>query len=106
MKNHNIKNMIGGWFIGNFRPSLFQTNDFEVAYKDYKANDYEPSHHHKIATEFTMIIEGKVLMNSKEHSSGEIIEIAPGESTDFKAITDVKTLVVKIPSVKNDKYLD
>ena len=45
-------------------------------------------------------------MNSKEHSSGEIIEISPGESTDFKAITDVKTLVVKIPSVKNDKYLD
>ncbi len=29
----------------------------------------------------------------------------PGESTDFEALTDVKTVVVKIPGVNNDKYL-
>lgn len=33
MKVDNLDSMIGGWFIGNFEPSLFKTNDCEVAVK-------------------------------------------------------------------------
>jgi hypothetical protein len=35
---------------------------------------------------------------------GDIIKLAPGEATDFVAITDSTTVVVKLPSVKGDKY--
>ena len=97
--------MIGGWFIGDFEPSAWKTDLFEVAVKEYKAGDKEQKHLHKIAIEFTVIVRGKVKMNSIEYSEGDIIQIDPGNYTDFEAIEDTITVVVKQPSVKGDKYL-
>ena len=45
----NLKDMVGGWFIGNFNPSVWNTESFEVAVKEYKAGDKEQKHLHKIA---------------------------------------------------------
>ena len=104
MDLYNIKNMFKGWFIGDFEPSLYKTQDVEVGVKEYKAGEYEPQHYHKIATEFTVIIEGEVEMNGKSYSTGDVIKIMPNEMTDFKAIKNTKTVVVKIPGAKNDKY--
>lgn len=101
-----LEEMIKGWFIGNFNPTLFSTNDVEVGIKKYIAGDQEGAHHHKIATEFTVIINGKVEMSGKTYTDGDIIKIKPGLSTDFKAITDVTTVVIKIPGAMNDKYID
>lgn len=101
----SINDFIGGWFVGDFSPSLLKTNQFEVAYKKYKAGDFEKKHFHKIATEFTLIIEGEVLMNNVKYCEGDIIIVKPNESTDFRAITNTKTVVVKTPSISNDKYI-
>ena len=98
--------MKGGWFIGNFEPSLHKTNDCEVAVKRYKKGDYEQAHFHKIATEYTVIISGKVSMNGKVYSAGDIIIMEPGEATDFLCLEDGTTnVVVKLPGANNDKYL-
>jgi uncharacterized cupin superfamily protein len=105
MQKSELKNMINGWFIGNFEPTLYKTNDVEVAVKEYKAGDTELRHFHKIATEFTAIIAGEVVMNGQKYVAGDIIKINPGESTDFIVIQDTKSVVVKIPGVSNDKYL-
>lgn len=106
MKTANMQDMFKGWFIGNFEPSLFKTNDFEVAVKNYKRGDYEPEHFHKIATEYTVIISGKVKMNNNEYQAGDIIIMEPGESTDFECISEESTnVVVKIPGANNDKFL-
>lgn len=105
MEKHDLKDMLGGWFIGNFSPSVFETEDFEVAVKTYQKGDYEEEHYHMIATEYTLILDGEVIMDGNEYKNGDIIVIKPNESTDFKALSDVKTVVVKIPSAKNDKYL-
>ena len=105
MEKHNLNEMIGGWFIGNFNPSLLKTNDVEVAVKNYKAGDEEEAHYHKIATEYTVILKGKVRMLGVEYNEGEILTIPPMESTDFLALTDVTTVVVKIPGASNDKYI-
>jgi len=105
MEKHNLNEMIGGWFIGNFEPSLLKTNDVEVAVKNYKAGDAEEAHYHKIATEYTIILKGKVRMMGVEYNEGEILTIPPMESTDFLALTDVTTVVVKIPGASNDKYI-
>ena len=43
-------------------------------------------------------------MNSKVYEEGTVIVMEPGEATDFEALTEVKNVVVKIPSVKGDKY--
>ena len=101
----NLDEMIGGWFVGDFEPSVIRTKDFEVAVKKYKAGDKEARHMHKIATELTVIISGKVLMNSQEYNEGSIIEIHPNTSSDFEAIEDTVTVVVKTPSVAGDKYV-
>jgi len=106
MEKFNLSDMIGGWFIGNFEPSLFKTNEVEVAVKNYKKGDFENSHYHKIATEFTVIINGEVEMNGNNYKSGEIIKITPNIATDFKALTDVTTVVIKLPGASNDKYLN
>tara|TARA_B100000989_G_C19523120_1_gene465307 strand:- start:2210 stop:2530 length:321 start_codon:yes stop_codon:yes gene_type:complete len=106
MKKFHLDDMIGGWFIGHFEPSILKTNDFEVAVKKYKKGDYERKHFHKIAAEYTIILDGEVIMSGKKFKSGDIVLIEPNESTDFKALTDVKTVVVKTPSIDNDKFLD
>jgi quercetin dioxygenase-like cupin family protein len=106
MNKVNLKDFIKGWFVGNFSPSLIQTNDVEVAVKKYKAGDYESAHYHKIATEITAIISGEVEMNGIRYNADDIIVIEPNERTDFKCLTDVITVVVKYPGASNDKYID
>ena len=104
MKIAKVSDMIKGWFIGDFEPTLWKTNDVEVAVKHYKAGDAETAHFHKIATEFTVITAGTVEMNGVQYQAGDIVVIERGEVTDFRAITDVTTTVVKIPGAANDKY--
>lgn len=105
MKIEHLNSMVKGWFVGNFEPSLYKTNDCEVAVKSYKAGDYEERHYHKIATEITVIVKGRVKMFDKEFSEGDIIVVEPEDSTDFIALTDSMNVVVKIPGVNNDKYI-
>jgi len=105
MKTEKLENMKGGWFIGNFNPSLLKTNDCEVAVKSYKKGDYEESHYHKIATEYTAIITGCVKMNGVEYRAGDIVVMEPSESTDFESLEDGTTnVVVKIPGANDDKF--
>lgn len=96
--------MVGGWFVGGFAPSALPTTQCEVAVKSYKAGDYEKKHYHKVATEVTLVLEGRVRMMGKEWGAGDIIVLAPGEATDFEALTDARNVVVKVPGALNDKY--
>ncbi len=97
--------MVKGWFVGNFEPSLYKTNDVEVAVKSYKAGDREEWHFHKIATEITAILEGRVCMAGGEYGPGDIVVLEPGEGTGFEALQDAVTVVIKIPGANDDKYL-
>lgn len=106
MKTAKLEEMIKGWFVGNFNPTLYKTNDVEVAVKKYYKGDSESAHYHKIATEITVIISGKVKMNGIEYTAGDIITMEPNESTDFEALEDnTVNVVVKLPGANNDKYL-
>jgi hypothetical protein len=105
IKKFNLENFEKGWIIGNFSPTLYKTNDVEVAIKTYKKGEFEDSHYHKIATEFTIIITGIVEMNGIRYHEGEIIKIEAEIATNFISITDAKTVVIKIPGANNDKYI-
>ena len=105
MKSDRIENMFKGWFVGNFRPTVLSTEACEVALKEYKAGDKEEAHYHKIATEITLIVSGKVKMNEKVWSDGDIIRLEPNEITNFEALTDTLTVVVKTPGAQDDKYI-
>ena len=105
MRVEKLDDMKGGWFIGNFEPSLFKTNDCEVAVKKYRAEDNESAHYHKIATEYTCIVKGRVRMFDHEFNAGDIVVVEPGDVTDFLALEDTINVVVKLPGANNDKYV-
>lgn len=105
MKVQHLDDMVRGWFVGNFEPTLYKTNDCEVAVKNYRAGEYEEKHYHKVATEITVIVKGRVKMFDREFSEGDIIVVEPGDATDFTALTDATNVVVKLPGANNDKYV-
>ena len=104
MKLFNLSQFVKGWFIGNFTPTIIPSEEVEIAIKRYKKGNHENSHYHAKSDEVTVIISGIVKMNDKIYSVNDIIWIEKNEVTDFTAVTDVVTCVVKIPCVKNDKY--
>ena len=105
MKTAKLDDMVKGWFVGNFEPSLYKTNDCEVAVKTYKKGDCEEAHYHKIATELTAVVSGKVRMFGQVFDEGTVIVVEPGEVTDFEALEDTVNVVVKLPGANNDKYI-
>jgi len=105
MKIAKLEDMVKGWVVGNFEPTLYKTNDVEVAVKRYNKGDFEGNHYHKIATEITVIISGRVKMNGVEYNAGDIITMEPNEATDFEALEDgTVNVVVKLPGANDDKY--
>ena len=106
MKVSKLSEMFRGWFVGNFEPTLYNTNDVEVAVKRYNKGDYEAKHYHKIATEISVVISGRVKMNGVEYGEGDVITMFPNEATDFEALEDYTiNVVVKLPGANDDKYL-
>lgn len=104
MKAARLEDMVKGWFVGNFYPTVIRTNEVEIAVKEYLKGDSEDRHHHKISTEITVIASGRVRMNGVEYIKGDIIIIKPNQATDFEVLEDTITTVVKYPGAKNDKY--
>ena len=69
-----------------------------------REGDHEGAHYHAVATELTAIVTGRVRMMGREWGPGDIVTVEPGETTDFEALTDCITVVVKTPSVTDDKF--
>ncbi len=104
MQIFKISAMTKGWFVGSFVPNVLHNDQVEVAVKTYEAGSLETRHRHKIATEVTLILVGRARMNDAVLEAGDIVKIEPGQDTDFEALTDVTTVVVKTPSIAGDKY--
>ena len=105
MKHARLEDMVKGWFVGAFSPTAHETDACEVAVKYYKAGDHESAHYHAVATEVTVIVQGRVRMCGKEWGPGDIVVLSPGEITDFEALTDAMNVVVKTPGALNDKFI-
>ena len=101
----NLGQFPKGWVVGHFPEALLHCDEAEVAIKHYKAGDYEPTHVHKVADEITIVIDGMIKMQGLTYCNNDVILMPKGMSTDFQALTDVTTCVIKLPSVKGDKYL-
>lgn len=104
MNAYRLQDMTRGWFVGDFSPTALATQAAEVAVKSYRAGDHEARHHHRLATEVTLVQSGAVEMNGLRHEAGSVVVIPPFESTDFRALEDTVTVVVKVPGARDDKY--
>lgn len=105
MNIFKLKNYLRGWIIGNFEPTIIKTDDFEICIKEYKKGDTEAAHVHKIAQEVTVVVSGKFKMNDKILEKGDIAQLTPNEIGNFACLEDGIITVVKMPSVKGDKYI-
>lgn len=104
MKTAKINDMVRGWFIGDFEPSILRTKDFEVGILSHKKDEVWPEHYHKIATEINFLISGKMLIRDTIIEPGTIFVLEPNEVADPKFLEDCTVVTVKTPSVMGDKY--
>lgn len=105
MKVYNFKKMIGGWYIGNFSPSVFKTKKFEVSFKIHKKNEKWDYHYHKKATEINLIIDGKMKIQGKILKKNQIFVLKKKEIANPIFLKETKIICIKVPSVKNDKFV-
>jgi len=105
MKIDKLNLMKGGWFIGNFSPSSYITEDFEVCYKEHKKGEKWDTHYHKEGTEINLLIEGRMVIQNTEITSGDIFTLYPYEIANPIFLEDCKLIIVKTPSLPGDKYL-
>ena len=105
MKKYVLSDMVGGWFIGNFEPTVLASKDFEVCLKRYKKGDKEPAHFQHTATEYTLVVSGRIRLGERCFEENEIIEIAPLEIADFESLTDSVVVAIKTPSIPSDKEI-
>jgi hypothetical protein len=104
MKIFKLQDMIKGWFIGNFEPTVFKTSEFEVGILQRKKGLERPKHYHKMATEITCLLKGKAKINDCEINTGDIFIIEKNQIVDAFYYEDSILVVVKLPSVMGDKY--
>ena len=99
MKIYNFKDMIGGWFVGNFKPSAYKTKDFEVSYKIHKKNEKWDTHYHKKAIEVNLLVKGKMKIQNKILKANDIFVLDKKEIADPIFLTTCHLVVVKVPSI-------
>jgi quercetin dioxygenase-like cupin family protein len=106
MKKYHLDQMIKGWFVGDFEPTAFKTKDVEVCFGTHKKGERPRPHFHKIAPEITYVIRGKVQVNGQVFEQGDIFVIDPMEVSTPIILEDSEVIVVKVPSLPEDKYFD
>ena len=104
MKKYDLKDFKNGWIIGNFQPSVLKTDNFEVAVISHQKNQKWPKHYHKHLTEYNLLLEGKMIINSTEINKNEIFIFEPNEVADPIFLEDCKVLCIKVPSTIGDKH--
>lgn len=100
---HRIEHFVGGWFIGDFAPSIFKLEEIELGFKRFQVGDTEPEHFQRKSSELTFVIRGECRLGNRNLVAGDIAEIPPRVSASFEALSEVDLLVIKIPSIPEDK---
>lgn len=111
MQYSHIDKMYEGWWIGDFTPSVLRTGLFEVAYKQHQKGEDWPTHYQEEATEYNLLLHGKMVMTNGKQirgkhrllSAGDIFIVEPGEITKPMFLEDCEVMVVKTPSIPLDK---
>jgi hypothetical protein len=100
----HIDNFFRGWFIGNFNPSVYKTDQFEVALLSHYKDEKWPKHYHKESIEINLLISGKMIINEQLINPGDIFTLDKFEVADPIFLEDCKIVCVKTKSIPGDKY--
>lgn len=105
MRTFKISDCTNGWFIGDFEPCVLRTPAFEAAHHFYEKGFKGTPHIHKVATEYNYIVRGKLVASGKMLSDGDIFVYGPSDVSEVEFLEDTDLLIIKTPSVPDDKYL-
>jgi hypothetical protein len=105
MEIYKLNEMKSGWFVGNFHPTAYKTDQFEVCYRTHKKNEKWETHYHQKITEINLLVSGKMIIQNTELNSGDIFIIKPFEIADPIFIEDCTILCVKTPCIVGDKTI-
>jgi len=105
MKKFRFEQMNGGYYIGNFEPSAFKTENFEVAYVKHEKGDKWVKHYHNKLTEINLVLSGKVRINDEIFVKGDIFVVEPKETVDPLFLDNTELIVAKTPSITDDKII-
>jgi hypothetical protein len=100
-----VRDFKKGWLVGNFEPTLYHTGAVEVGLKSFRAGETEPAHFQRIAHELSVVVTGRCRLGDMILEEKEGVLIPPLEVADFEALTDCEIIVVKWPSIAEDKEL-
>jgi mannose-6-phosphate isomerase-like protein (cupin superfamily) len=99
-----LENMFRGWFVGNFEPSIYKTDKFEVAILFHPKGEKWPKHYHKEAVEINVLLSGRMIINGESLIPGNIFLIQKNEVVEPEFLEDCTIVCVKSPSIPGDKY--
>ena len=105
MKLFDPKDYQGGWFIGDFEPSIWRTSAYEVGYKHHTAGEPWPTHYHEHMDELTFLLSGTMIRQGQTMTGPVIFELSRGEIADPVFVTDCTIFIIKAPSVPGDKVV-
>ena len=105
LKKYKMSDMFRGWFIGNFDPSVYKTDQFEVGYLIHKKGEKWDFHYHAKSTEINYLIRGKMLLNGQIINPGEIFVFDPKVIAVPNFLEDCEIICVKVPSAPGDKIV-
>ncbi len=105
MRIDRLSDMKGGWFIGDFEPSVHRTKEVEVCYKFHAKGEKWDKHYHAQAVEINYLIRGTMMIQGVTLRAGDIFTLERLEVADPDFLEDCELIVVKIPSVAGDKIV-
>lgn len=102
MQVFKLENMIRGWFVGNFDPTVHRTDQFEVGYRVHQPDEGDDAHFHPIVTEVNVVTHGRMIVQDQVLVAGDIFVLHPWEITNPVFLETTGVICVKVPSL-NDK---
>lgn len=105
MNVQHLRDFHQGWVIGDFHPSLLQTQAFEVGVKHHPKGESWPTHTHQVLTEYNILVSGAMTLQGVHLTTGDVFTIHPGDVADPVFHEDCIVVCVKVPSVKGDKVV-
>lgn len=107
MYSKKIGDMTRGWFVGNFEPTAYETNDVEAAVRVLEKGYCEQRHLHRVAAKVIVVLSGRLRMFEKEWVEEDIIVMEPGDISSIEALETSRIVMMTLPGIKNDKvYVD
>ena len=94
-----------GFFIGNFDPCIFKTKQFEVGFKHHRKDEDYPAHYQQIATEYNLLVHGRMAIGEEIFNDGDLFVIPPGEVVKPIFISDCQVVCIKVPSLPGDRVV-